>query len=161
AANVVYAFCLNVPEIALPLVLVTGLHASPAWSAAIFVANTVLVVTLQVPVTVVLSRFSRRTVLAVAGGGAGASGLGWLAARGGGGGRGGVGGLCDRGDHLCRQRDRAGGRGRAGAGAGAGAGALPALDRLRAGGVAGGDHRAGRARRGRPVGEPRRGDGAG
>jgi MFS family permease len=67
AANVVYAFCLNVPEIALPLVLVTQLHASPVWSAAIFVANTVLVVTLQVPVTVLMSRFSRRTVLALAG----------------------------------------------------------------------------------------------
>ncbi|WP_328580834.1 MFS transporter [Streptomyces sp. NBC_00370] len=67
AANVIYAFCLNVPEIALPLVLVTELHASPVWSAAIFVANTVLVVTLQVPVTVLLSRFSRRTVLAFAG----------------------------------------------------------------------------------------------
>ncbi|MFJ3203840.1 MFS transporter [Streptomyces sp. NPDC086989] len=67
AANVVYAFCLNVPEIALPLVLVTQLHASPMWSAAVFVANTVLVVTLQVPVTAVLSRFPRRTVMALAG----------------------------------------------------------------------------------------------
>ncbi|MGW1990948.1 MFS transporter [Embleya sp. NPDC001921] len=67
AANVVYVFCLNVPEIALPLVLVTQLHASPVWSAAIFVANTVLVVTLQVPVTVLMSRFSRRSVLALAG----------------------------------------------------------------------------------------------
>ncbi|MGW2642019.1 MFS transporter [Streptomyces sp. NPDC001348] len=67
AANVVYVFCLNVPEVALPLVLVTQLHAAPAWSAAVFVANTVLVVTLQVPVTIALSRFSRRTVLALAG----------------------------------------------------------------------------------------------
>ncbi|MET8166482.1 MFS transporter [Streptomyces sp. NPDC005329] len=67
AANVVYVFCLDVPEIALPLVLVTQLHASPVWSAAIFVANTVLVVTLQVPVTVLMSRFSRRSVLALAG----------------------------------------------------------------------------------------------
>ncbi|MFD5424142.1 MFS transporter [Streptomyces sp. NPDC127084] len=67
AANVVYVFCLNVPEIALPLVLVTQLDASPVWSAAIFVANTVLVVTLQVPVTVLMSRFPRPTVLAVAG----------------------------------------------------------------------------------------------
>ncbi|MFG2133530.1 MFS transporter [Streptomyces sp. NPDC048751] len=67
AANVVYTFCLNVPEIALPLVLVTQLHASPVWSAAVFVANTVLVVALQVPVTVLMSRFSRRTVLALAG----------------------------------------------------------------------------------------------
>ncbi|MEV7447167.1 MFS transporter [Streptomyces sp. NPDC091204] len=80
AANVVYAFCLNVPEIALPLVLVTQLHASPVWSAAVFVANTVLVVTLQVPVTVLMSRFSRRTVLALAGVVLAVSYLGFLAA---------------------------------------------------------------------------------
>src|SRR4051812_12696134 len=80
AANVIYVFCLNVPEIALPLVLVTQLHASPVWSAAIFVANTVLVVTLQVPVTVLLSRFARPTVLALAGVVLIASYLGFLAA---------------------------------------------------------------------------------
>ncbi|MGA5421459.1 MFS transporter [Streptomyces lavendulocolor] len=80
AANVVYVFCLNVPEIALPLVLVTQLHASPVWSAAIFVANTVLVVALQVPLTVLLSRFARRTVLALAGVVLAASYLGFLAA---------------------------------------------------------------------------------
>ncbi|MEU9309937.1 MFS transporter [Streptomyces sp. NPDC048256] len=80
AANVVYVFCLNVPEIALPLVLVTQLHASPVWSAAIFVANTVLVVTLQVPVTVLMSRFSRRSVLALAGVVLTVSYLGFLAA---------------------------------------------------------------------------------
>ncbi|MFJ3727932.1 MFS transporter [Streptomyces sp. NPDC090045] len=80
AANVVYAFCLNVPEIALPLVLVTQLDASPVWSAAIFVANTVLVVTLQVPLTVLMSRFSRRTVLALAGVVLAVSYLGFLAA---------------------------------------------------------------------------------
>ncbi|WP_030674937.1 MFS transporter [Streptomyces sp. NRRL B-1347] len=80
AANVIYVFCLNVPEIALPLVLVTQLHASPVWSAAIFVANTVLVVTLQLPLTVLLSRFSRRTVLALAGVVLAASYLGFLAA---------------------------------------------------------------------------------
>lgn len=57
AANVIYVFCLNVPEIALPLVLVTQLQASPVWSAVIFVTNTVLVVALQVPVTVLLARF--------------------------------------------------------------------------------------------------------
>ncbi|WP_448322291.1 MFS transporter [Streptomyces sp. CO7] len=67
AANVVYVFCLNVPEIALPLVLVTQLHAAPAWSAAVFVANTVLVVALQVPVTLLLARYRRRSVLALAG----------------------------------------------------------------------------------------------
>ncbi|MFD4606244.1 MFS transporter [Streptomyces sp. NPDC058464] len=80
AANVIYAFCLNVTEVALPLVLVTQLHASPMWSAAIFVTNTVLVVTLQVPVTVLLSRFSRRTVLALAGVVVAVSYLGFLAA---------------------------------------------------------------------------------
>ncbi|MER6334717.1 MFS transporter [Streptomyces sp. NPDC001034] len=80
AANVVYVFCLNVPEIALPLVLVTQLHASPVWSAAILVANTALVVILQVPVTVLLSRFSRRIVLALAGVVIAASYLGFLAA---------------------------------------------------------------------------------
>ncbi|MGV9600942.1 MFS transporter [Streptosporangium sandarakinum] len=80
AANVVYVFCLNVPEIALPLVLVTQLRASPVWPAAIFVANTVLVVTLQVPVTVLMSRFSRRTVLTLAGMVLTASYLGFLAA---------------------------------------------------------------------------------
>jgi MFS family permease len=80
AANVIYVFCLNVPEIALPLVLVTLLHASPVWPAAIFVANTVLVVTLQVPVTVLMSRFARRTVLASAGVVLAVSYLGFLAA---------------------------------------------------------------------------------
>ncbi|WP_199572388.1 MFS transporter [Streptomyces murinus] len=80
AANVVYVFCLNVPEIALPLVLVTRLHASPVWSAAVFVANTVLVVALQVPVTVLMSRFSRRSVLALAGVVLAVSYLGFLAA---------------------------------------------------------------------------------
>ncbi|RFC77567.1 MFS transporter [Streptomyces sp. AcE210] len=80
AANVVYVFCLNVPEIAIPLVLWSQLHASSVWSAAIFVANTVLVVTLQVPVTVLMSRFSRRTVLALAGVVITASYLGFLVA---------------------------------------------------------------------------------
>jgi MFS family permease len=80
AANVIYVFCLNVPEIALPLVLVTQMHASPVWSAAIFVANTVLVVTLQVPVTVLMSRFPRRSVLALSGVVLTASYLGFLAA---------------------------------------------------------------------------------
>ncbi|MFJ3407050.1 MFS transporter [Promicromonospora sp. NPDC090134] len=80
AANVVYAFCLNVPEVALPLVLVTQLDASPVWSGAVFVANTVLVVTLQVPVTVLMARFSRRTTLALAGAVLSASYLGFLVA---------------------------------------------------------------------------------
>ncbi|WP_084336741.1 MFS transporter [Actinomadura oligospora] len=80
ATNVVYVFCLNVPEVAIPLVLVTRFHASPMWPAAVFVANTVLVVTLQVPVTVLMSRFSRRTVLALSGVVLAASYLGFLTA---------------------------------------------------------------------------------
>ncbi|MEV3860673.1 MFS transporter [Streptomyces sp. NPDC050095] len=80
AANVIYVFCLNVPEIALPLVLVTQLHASSVWPGVVFVANTVLVVTLQVPVTVLMSRFSRRSVLAFSGVLLAASYLGFLAA---------------------------------------------------------------------------------
>ncbi|GGX79132.1 MFS transporter [Streptomyces anandii] len=80
AANVVYVFCLNVPEIALPLILVTRLHASPAWSAAVFVTNTVLVVSLQVPVTLLMSRLSRRRVLTLAGVVLAASYLGFLTA---------------------------------------------------------------------------------
>ena len=80
AANVIYVFCLNVPEVALPLVLVTQLHASPVWSGVVFMANTVLVVALQVPVTVVMSRFPRRSVLAASGVVLAASYLGFLAA---------------------------------------------------------------------------------
>ena len=79
AANVIYVFCLNVPEVALPLVLVTQLHASPAWAAAAFVANTVMVVAFQLPVTVWMSRFSRRTALVIAGIVLSVSYLGFLA----------------------------------------------------------------------------------
>lgn len=77
-ANVVYVFCLNVPEIAVPLVLVTQLHASPVWAAVVFVANTVLVVALQVPVTTWTARWSRGTVLAASGVVLAASYLGFL-----------------------------------------------------------------------------------
>jgi MFS family permease len=79
AANVSYVFCLNVPELALPLVLVTQLHASPVWAAAVFVTNTVLVVAFQVPVTVWMSRFPRRTALASSGIVLSVSYLGFLA----------------------------------------------------------------------------------
>jgi hypothetical protein len=53
--------------VALPLVLVTQLHASPVWASAVFVINTGLVVAFQVPVTVWMSRFPRRTALAISG----------------------------------------------------------------------------------------------
>jgi MFS family permease len=80
AANVIYVFCLSVPEVALPLILVTRLHASPEWAAAVFVANTLLVVTFQVPVTVRMSRFSRRIALVISGIVLTISYLGFLAA---------------------------------------------------------------------------------
>ena len=67
AANVIYVFCLSIPEVALPFLLVTQLHASPVWAAAVFVINTGLVVAFQVPVTLWMSRFSRRTALAISG----------------------------------------------------------------------------------------------
>jgi len=67
AANVSYVFCLNIFEVAIPLVLVTQLHASPVWAAGVFVSNTVLVVAFQVPVTVWMSRFSRRGALVISG----------------------------------------------------------------------------------------------
>jgi MFS family permease len=66
-ANVIYVFCLSIPEVALPFVLVTQLHAAPVWAAAVFVINTALVVTFQVPVTVWMSRVPRRTALAISG----------------------------------------------------------------------------------------------
>ncbi|GAA1185561.1 MFS family permease [Kitasatospora gansuensis] len=81
-ANVLYVFCLNVPEIAVPLVLVTQLHASPVWAAAVFVANTVLVVALQVPLTTWTARWSRGTVLAASGVVLAVSYLGFLFATG-------------------------------------------------------------------------------
>jgi MFS family permease len=80
AANVVFVFVLSVPEIALPLVLVTELHASAVWAAAVFVANTALVVALQVPVTAWMARFSRRAALAISGVVIAASYLGFLGA---------------------------------------------------------------------------------
>ncbi len=80
AANAIYVFCLNVPEVAVPLVLVTQLHASPVWAAVVFVTNTVLVVAFQVPVTVWMSRFSRSIALAIAGVVLSVSYLGFLGA---------------------------------------------------------------------------------
>lgn len=80
AANFIFVFCLSVPEVALPLVLVTVLHASAVWAAAVFVTNTVLVVAFQVPVTVWMARFSRQTALAVSGIVIAASYLGFLGA---------------------------------------------------------------------------------
>jgi len=85
-AGIPYAFFADVLEIALPLVLVQRLHAAPAWSSAIFVGNTALVIALQVVVVVRLARWPSRTVLAGSGVLLALSYLGfWLGAAAGGG----------------------------------------------------------------------------
>jgi dipeptide/tripeptide permease len=66
-ANLPFALCFDVLEIALPVLLVTHLHASPAWSSAIFVGNTVLVIAAQVAVVRGTANRPRRTVLAGSG----------------------------------------------------------------------------------------------
>ncbi|MFF2122286.1 MFS transporter [Kitasatospora sp. NPDC058184] len=66
-ANVPYAFCFDVLEVALPALLVLHLHASPAWSSGVFVGNTVLVIALQLALVLKLADRSRHTVLAASG----------------------------------------------------------------------------------------------
>lgn len=79
-ANLPFALCFDVLEVALPAVLVTRLHASPAWSSGIFVGNTALVIATQVTVVRRLNRCPRRTVFAASGGLLSLSYLGfWLA----------------------------------------------------------------------------------
>ncbi|MFI7523503.1 MFS transporter [Micromonospora globbae] len=62
-AGIPYAFYADILEIALPLLLVQSLHASLAWSSGIFVANTVMVIALQLVVAVRLAKRPHRTVL--------------------------------------------------------------------------------------------------
>ncbi|MET7806062.1 MFS transporter [Micromonospora chersina] len=62
-AGIPYAFYADILEIALPLLLVQGLHASLAWPSGIFVANTVMVIALQLVVVVRLAKWPQRTVL--------------------------------------------------------------------------------------------------
>ncbi len=66
-ANLPYAFCFDVLEVALPALLVTRLNVSPSWSAGVFVGNTVLVILAQVMVVRWLARWSRRSALAGSG----------------------------------------------------------------------------------------------
>lgn len=66
-ANLPFALCFDVLEIALPVVLVSHLRAAPAWSSAIFVGNTVLVIAAQVAVVRRSANRSRRSVLAGSG----------------------------------------------------------------------------------------------
>ncbi|MER6300962.1 MFS transporter [Kitasatospora sp. NPDC001539] len=79
-ANLPYAFCFDVLEVALPALLVLRLHASPAWSSGMFVGNTVLVIALQLALVLRLAKHSRRAVLAVAGAVLAVSYLGFWAA---------------------------------------------------------------------------------
>ncbi|MBV2154950.1 MFS transporter [Kitasatospora sp. SUK 42] len=78
-ANLPYAFCFDVLEVALPALLVLQLHASPAWSSGVFVGNTVLVIALQLALVLRLAKRSRRAVLAVSGAALAASYLGFWA----------------------------------------------------------------------------------
>ncbi|GAA2503382.1 MFS transporter [Winogradskya humida] len=66
-ANLAYALCFGVLEVALPALLVTRMHAAPAWSAAVFAGNTVLVVAIQTLAVVRLAGQPRRRVLAASG----------------------------------------------------------------------------------------------
>jgi MFS family permease len=79
-ANLPFAFCFDILEVALPVVLVTQLRAAPAWSSAIFVANTIMVILVQLPIVVWMSRRPRRRVFALAGWVLGSSYLGFLLA---------------------------------------------------------------------------------
>jgi hypothetical protein len=79
-ANLPYAFCFNVLEVGLPAFLVTRLHAAPGWSAGIFVGNTVLVVATQLAAVMWMSRYARRSSLALSGVVLAASYLGFWAA---------------------------------------------------------------------------------
>jgi MFS family permease len=66
-ANLPYAFCFNVLEVALPAVLVVKLRASTAWPAAVFAANTGIVVVAQVAAVLWMARYSRRSTMAASG----------------------------------------------------------------------------------------------
>ncbi|WP_329102340.1 hypothetical protein OG792_23620 [Micromonospora sp. NBC_01699] len=66
-ANLPYALCFGVLEVVLPVLVTAHLHVSAAWSAGMFVGNTVLVVAAQVSVVGWLGRYSRRSVLALSG----------------------------------------------------------------------------------------------
>ncbi|MFE0462164.1 MFS transporter, partial [Kitasatospora sp. NPDC058965] len=92
-ANLPFAFCFDVLEVALPALLVTRLHVSPAWSSGIFVGNTVLVIAVQVAIVVRLGRRSRRSALTAGGLLLALSYLGFWAA-GGLGGSAGAGAVC-------------------------------------------------------------------
>jgi len=65
--NLPYSLCFDVLEVALPILLVTQLEVGPAWSSAVFVLNTILVIATQVLLVVRLSHRPRAQVLAGSG----------------------------------------------------------------------------------------------
>lgn len=79
-ANLPFALCFDILEVALPVVLVSQMAASPAWPSGIFVANTAMVIAVQLPVVVWMSRRPRRHVFGIAGVVLAASYLGFLLA---------------------------------------------------------------------------------
>ena len=79
-ANLPFALCFDVLEVALPALLVTGMHAAPAWSSAVFVTNTVLVIAGQVALVRWTGRWPRTAVMAASGGVLAVSYLGFWAA---------------------------------------------------------------------------------
>jgi len=66
-ANLPFALCFDVLEVALPILLVAQLHVSPAWSSVVFLGNTVIVIVAQLGVVRWLSRFPRRVAFALSG----------------------------------------------------------------------------------------------
>jgi MFS family permease len=66
-ANLPFALCFHVLEVVLPALMLTQLRVSPAWSAGMFVGNTVLVIATQVPLVAWLSKWPRHTVFAASG----------------------------------------------------------------------------------------------
>lgn len=79
-ANLPFAFCFDILEVALPIVILAQLHAAPSWSSGIFVANTLTVIIAQLPVVVWMSHRPRRQVFGTAGWVLAASYIGFLAA---------------------------------------------------------------------------------
>ena len=79
-ANLPFALCFDILEVALPVVIVTQLAAAPAWSSGIFVINTTMVILVQLPAVIWMARRPRRQVFGIAGAVLAASYLGFLAA---------------------------------------------------------------------------------
>ncbi|MDX6226667.1 MAG: hypothetical protein QOI76_57 [Frankiales bacterium] len=66
-ANLPFALCFDVLEVAVPILLVIHLHVGLAWSSGIFVGNTVAVIATQIAVVGRLSRYRRSAVFAASG----------------------------------------------------------------------------------------------